>query len=838
MTWAITSLSINGIKGVLNQSGDFKLKLKAGKAKSIAIFGRNGHGKSGYADAIEYFFSMDGEVEHLGKGGADSEQGGKHAIPHVLAGERGITPKLEIEFTNTETGKRVTIEREVVTGRNDTRPAALEEIVSRSPAHRILRQHDLRRFVVDMRPGEKFSEFARWIGLESSARLLGFLTTTERTLGNTDVDREISERVFTLGKFTRGAIRAYDLNSTLRWCESEVSSLLHENISISSEKDIDESIQFLRSRREKLILESKAGKAHQSRAELAKGIAMLVNANGELRLVETSFNDVLVAEQNKGKAEFDAKNSVFKDVWESAYSLIATVPPDKCPVCETPWPETAVQSKDNALISLNKSLESLQAFKTASEKLRTTRNGFQGHLGDIHTLLNRLAGHATVLDLTSESLLLSETAKKCEAIQKGDKSIDDLNPDFYSFLADCNSLASTTIPNALNSYKLAGQPTAVTQIENTIEGLQKIKEALDRLKSLQKEHVAIRKVESEFKAVADAIRTEVKSVAERAVGELRSDIEKIYKQIHPGESVPKVFIDLNSEGKTLAIRVGFHSEERLVPPGGYLSEAQINTLGLALFLSSIRLFNKEFPFVFLDDIVSSYDAENRARIVDILAEYMEGFQIFLTTHDERFYSHLKQRLESENWIFEKIVGLDFEKGPRRLSDNLKQNQITDLVSTGDSGTAGNSVRQFIEEWCDKKCEAFNVLTLHKRDTREYQRTLYDFWQPLMHRVENLGAGYGNYVNNSMAYKRLKATPLLNYYSHYQANPYEWGAIGDVEYVWSEFQEFVKMFDCHSCGKALKFDQNDSRLYCTCGGIILPAAPVEPQPATSQTVAEE
>jgi hypothetical protein len=73
MTWIITKISIQGIKGVLDRSGDICLKPKSGNSKSVAIFGRNGCGKSGYADAVEYLFSSDGEVEHLGKGGADSD---------------------------------------------------------------------------------------------------------------------------------------------------------------------------------------------------------------------------------------------------------------------------------------------------------------------------------------------------------------------------------------------------------------------------------------------------------------------------------------------------------------------------------------------------------------------------------------------------------------------------------------------------------------------------------------------------------------------------------------------------------------------------------------------
>jgi hypothetical protein len=264
-----------------------------------------------------------------------------------------------------------------------------------------------------------------------------------------------------------------------------------------------------------------------------------------------------------------------------------------------------------------------------------------------------------------------------------------------------------------------------------------------------------------------------------------------------------------------------------VPPAGYLSEAQINTLGVALFLSSVRLFNKEFPFVFLDDIVSSYDADNRARIVDVIAEYMSGFQIFLTTHDERFYVHLKQRLEGENWLFERIAGYEFEKGPKRECDNLRPPQIDELIAEGDPYIAGNAVRQFMEEWLDKMCERYEVNTPHKRGNREYQRTLYDFWQPFLGRVLKLGSGFGHHISVSLPYQHLKGNMLINYYSHYQANPYEWPAIGDVTYIWENFQEFVRMYNC-SCGKLLKYDSSDSKLYCTCGGAILLSAQASDQ----------
>ncbi|MBC8492261.1 MAG: hypothetical protein H8D43_00645 [Chloroflexi bacterium] len=60
------------------------------------------------------------------------------------------------------------------------------------------------------------------------------------------------------------------------------------------------------------------------------------------------------------------------------------------------------------------------------------------------------------------------------------------------------------------------------------------------------------------------------------------------------------------------------------------------------------------PILFLDDVVSSYDAEHKERIVDVVAERLNGFQVFLTTHDLRFYSLLKDRLPDKGWLFERM----------------------------------------------------------------------------------------------------------------------------------------------------------------------------------------
>lgn len=127
MSWIVAKLSIRGIKGVLDRVGDFELTQER-SPRSIAIYDPDARGTNGYADAIEHLFSEEGS----------------------LAEERGIEPRVSMTLVNSESGESVHVTRLVKTGQADDMPPELGPIVRAAPAHRVLRQHDLRRFVVDV----------------------------------------------------------------------------------------------------------------------------------------------------------------------------------------------------------------------------------------------------------------------------------------------------------------------------------------------------------------------------------------------------------------------------------------------------------------------------------------------------------------------------------------------------------------------------------------------------------------------------------------------------------------------------------------------------------------
>lgn len=819
MSWIISEINIQGVKGILDECGDFKLSTKK-KPKSVVVFAPNGCGKSGYADAIEYIFSEDGMVEHLGKGGVDSEKGGKHALPHVLAEEKGITSQVSLSLVNTSTGEVVNTTRQVRTGRVDNRPPELNKIMRLAPAHRVLRQHDLRRFVVEMAPSDKYSELSRWIGLTKLEQVLKHLVTTAHLLQNTDLDREIEER--------RKDIRVntdYEINNNapsliLQWCSQQAKPFLKPKPIIQNVDDLPDLIKELHQVRDALILTSSVSEAYEAKRSLERELPRLLGNDSPFAKLKRDLNSAILAEKVYFTAQENAKNSMFKEIWTASKNFLVEKPVDSCPVCKTEWSKTEVGSQAAAIVWLQSSLQDLIELQNAGEKQQAKSQEFNTTLANLLTDLSFLVSNLGKLKAPKLIPEIEKAISELKSIQAFTGSITDLEKTVVDLLDRICLYTSGTLSPEVGKSEVKGLPEEATKINMLIKKIENLHATMKRLEELEIERQEYRTIEKSFNVVANVIRERSAQLINQIVDAFREDVLSIYQTIHPNSTVPNIYIVPNTEERTLGLRIDFHQPGRTVPPAGYLSESYINTLGLALFISSVRLFNREFPFIFLDDIVSSYDADHRARIVDVIAEQLEDFQVFLTTHDYRFYTMLKDRLNDKGWYFEKITTWNFEHGPRREADTIRPNEIDQLITNGDFTIAGNSVRQYMEDWLDKMCAKYSVYTLHKRGSKDFDRTLFDFWGPFIDRLKAIrGEFFEKQIASQKCFDRLKSHSLLNYYSHSQANPYEWPSIGDVQYVWTEFREFEKLFACVACGKQLRYEADETRLYCTCGGQV-------------------
>ncbi len=470
MTWIISKLAIQGIKGVLDRSGDFELS-KGKKPLSIVIFAPNACGKSGYADAVEYLFSEDGGVDHLGKGGADSEKGGKHALQHILAVEKGIDSKISIQLHNPDTNEKLEIDRPLITGRSDLRPEPLNNIVNLAPAHRILRQHDLRRFVVDYSPSEKYSELSRWIGLTKLETILKHLGTTSRVLESTDLQREVDERVQDIKKATGDQIEEYDSQKIFQWCSNQSNKYLSKQIHITKWDEISTTLpNELNKVKENLLLTSGAAEAYKAKQTQEILLPSFIGENNIFSSSNSAFLSLITAKDNVNKAGLCAKESVFNEIWSSARKILEKQPIEQCPVCGTNWDQTRVGSQSAAIVHLKNSLASLSEFKLAEQKYEDTKNKVIEQLQKIITKFQEIKTYFLALKINEFDQDLVKIETDLKLILSFGKQPDDLYEDFKLCTPKIEKFFKL-LQSKLGTLEIKGVPSEIQEIENLLSNL-------------------------------------------------------------------------------------------------------------------------------------------------------------------------------------------------------------------------------------------------------------------------------------------------------------------------------------------------------------------------------
>jgi hypothetical protein len=249
----------------------------------------------------------------------------------------------------------------------------------------------------------------------------------------------------------------------------------------------------------------------------------------------------------------------------------------------------------------------------------------------------------------------------------------------------------------------------------------------------------------------------------------------------------------------LGLVIDFADNRKGVNPAGYLSDSQVHTIALSLRLAAIKLFNTSFPFVVLDDVVTSYDADHRKALAAMMAEDFAGFQFIVVTHDERFFRYLKDHMPQGAWQFKQITAIDKDFGPRYLDHKISDDVIDMKLSNGDH--AANEIRQAEEEWLLGKAREFGV-SLRIRDIdRPYAYERAEVASAIASFLKDIGLktpvlpGFSNPL-----WASLQTGDVENFGSHFQDNPNASGSVGDELKRWAEFKEFRDLFKCN-CGNA-------------------------------------
>jgi DNA repair exonuclease SbcCD ATPase subunit len=804
---------------------------QAGNPKSLAILAPNAKGKSGFVDALEFYFSSDGTLARFGER-ASGTHAGREPLVHSRALKDGSASYATVTFRGSPAGFP---EKRVVGKGASPRPRLAEYILGVTPVTFIIRGHDLRAFVENRTPEERYSEVAEWFRLSPLVALQKNLRRLRRSvMKRLDDDGSAAERETDVANITSRVVMLWDDAKLLGWVHTTLLDPLDTSLRFATLAKEDAAYATLTAR--KTEEDQRAGLQVLTSASAAVrsllGLKPPPGASeipGEFATLDEALTALDTARDAVNRERTQAQRAVFREIWEAAEKFLeSTEPLDSCPVCGTPLVASPHGTRDGVAVHVHAELEGLAAYRRAQEASREAE-----------------ATCTQTAQRLCTALALAETALR--TVRYGPETA------LVSTYRETITRWKVGAPLPESTHLRASLSAALTRLEKgeaeirssqgdhtytaTLTKLDQLFALRLRLDQLELRHAELQRMNDQLTRLHKFVDIEVRTHVQALLDRLRNTTNHLCNRIqgHHG-TVPQIRLELAAEEdlnqQVLHLAFDFDNTRKGVLPQAYLSDSQIHTLALSLRLAAVTLLNRAFPVVVLDDIVTSYDADHRNAIAALVSEDLDGVQTILVTHDQRFFAYLQDRVSPARWEFKRITDLDLVYGPRFQDHQVTDEMIRSKWERGDF--AANEIRQAEEEWLLRKCREFGV-DIRIRDlnkTYEYDRAeLAQALQAFLKRSGVKPPEVPGVKNPFLA--SLQKGEVENFGSHFQDAP-ELGSAGDESVRWRDFQEFCSYFEC-SCGsRKFKRPRGMDRAVCDKCEVPFAFKPLKPAAGAEKT----
>ena len=301
----------------------------------------------------------------------------------------------------------------------------------------------------------------------------------------------------------------------------------------------------------------------------------------------------------------------------------------------------------------------------------------------------------------------------------------------------------------------------------------------------------------------------VQNTALQAVlDKISNDVGKFYKKLHPNENVDKVRLRIVGE-EGIEFEYYFHGKPTH-PPMKYLSESHLNSLGVVLFLASARLFNRTSKFLVLDDIVTSFDANHRRRLLRLIKEKFSDWQIILLTHEAFWFDIIKKELAPEGWLIHELVwddenGIQIEPSAKDLVALIAVKRKKFDVS--------NDLRKLLEATLKEICFSCEVKMAFRYNDQNERRMSGELLSAL--RVYDYRRCAE--LKDSKLFANLEGSNLIATVGSH--DNVEKIAGGDIDVALSDIKQLHDLFACSECGRYVEADRQlagENKITCKCG----------------------
>jgi len=781
--------NFRGIKQVL----EFPFK-KGGNHTSLAIYGKNGTGKSSIVDAWEWLYYY--KIHHLAREGA-----GEKDYPHKDTD--GSNSYIELEFNDGVMDIKFQYNR-----RRITQPTVngdysyLKEKVPH-PCH--LRYRDLQRFVYFSK-AEKYEYLARYLGFETALIIQNNLFTYSNSL-QTKIDNVqgiVNENSFRVGQILGEGIEITEknvINYINNICQK------HNVITVDDFKKVKRAKDTLK----KLVDENPKTKELAQWKEIKKKVELfypIISVKSDFERLEFLFEDL--------KKDEDSLTDIIRIYLYEGGLKVLSKEEDKtiCPLCD--------QKFDGDLVGhISKKHELLTTLKQKFEEFKKKQNIVQ------QALRGLVAKIASINEFESEKVreevkdffekLGQIKEEVSEPIEKLDKKIFDIENLEYSKTEWVNNIEEI----------IEEEGVLLKKIEENVERL----DADEARKELTDDYTNINELANSFfryelnqqkieylnniKTIYDNIVAKynefIKAQIQATFDNISGDIVEYFNLLennHPYIKNPKIKL-LTDRDKAIELEIEF-AGDKLSPAYKVLSESQINSFGLVVFLAAIKNFNTEFKFIILDDVINSFDAFKRPRVIQLLNQHFNDHQLLVLTHDKIWYEWLIKSFPSWNRLT--FYGWDYTTGPKvEVGKNVFE-QIDEDLERDKGVEAGQKLGRYLEWVLQVLNQSFQT-PIKFKIVNEY--TMSELFEPFKKRVKD------KLKNNHTVYRMFEEfeanTIFRNFCMHWKDGQFTSDEIKGIFNAWKNIEAILY---CAVCSEFAEYENISQNVRCRCGNLDL------------------
>jgi len=702
MSEIIRSIRFEHFRGL--PDSDFNLK-----GRSLVLLGSNGKGKSAVVDGIEFLFSGQvGRFIGTGTGSIDHDD----AIQHVK--KLGV-PKVTLSLSPSN-GSISRSQDSQTLSITDRQP--VKDYIANHPGVDafILRRSKILDFVCDQ-DADRYRKFIQLLGVSHVDTLQRTFVEAER-LAKDSAQRARNAYLTKLAVF-RDPVAKFEPQN-LAQILARVSDAL-------TPFGLEKLTQWSDAGIRLPLLKAMRPEANKDKIDaLTRGLVSL-----EGSLPPDIGSDIAIANTLRqklvtlGTSSVDAPRS---NIIAEAVEYLTKHPTEtNCPLCEKDFEQPLA----DVLVRLKQRGDALRELREAVTNRKAAVGRVQRY-GELvaaqiakdleHSTLLEPAKKQTLRDARAAALRWLRSVKRAEASSLGS---DLVAPQHLSTLAATRSACAS----ALTAQKAALVPPDTSRLEAAIALVEKGIAAHAEIATAEGAIGGANELARRATVAKDAFSKARESAIQKVFQAIAETVLDYYRRLHDfdddRERSECTALELKPTSRAAAgglrLAIQFLGLADSKDPRAFLSEGHLDSLGLCLFLATVRIFNPPGSLLVLDDVLTSIDREHRRRVGELLFQEFADYQIVLTTHDEHWHDLLNTSARAwgiqGKWAFVKVEGWSVDSGPSLSEVDSSWEFVDAHLTEADYRELGGPFRLILEDFLKRTAAKLELKVKFKFDAK-------------------------------------------------------------------------------------------------------------------------